>query len=108
MVIRGFADIYIDLDDDLGFTMQVAIVDGLTKELIMEMDTLKKLTAIIKIHEKKILLENKYEFNIQTTTQGLCYGIEQPKPKYLLKADQDYKVSPKAFTIIYTELPREE
>jgi hypothetical protein len=44
--------------------MEVEIADRLTKELIMKIDTLKKLEAIIRISKRKITLGEKYKFEI--------------------------------------------
>ena len=63
MAVRGTTQIEIVLKgDNIRLTLEVAIINGLTKELIMGIDVLNKLSACIDLKRRCITLDWRFTF----------------------------------------------
>jgi hypothetical protein len=82
--------------------MLVAIMDGLTKDLIIRIDIMDKINVVIQVRKKKIIFSNKkLEFDVKIILEELMtfeYFL------YQLAADKNYKFSPKTHEAINTTI----
>jgi hypothetical protein len=81
LTVRGSAIITIDLDEDVNIILPVAIVEGLSKKLIMGIDVMDKINATINVSKKKITFMDKYTFEIATMPLELLH-IEECNSYY--------------------------
>lgn len=64
MKVRGIAKITVDLSDKVPFIMLLAVVNGLSKSLIISVNALNKTDTKIDMQKKTITFANKHIFNI--------------------------------------------
>jgi len=83
MAVRGTAQIQIVLKgENVPLILEVAIINGLTKELIMGIDVLDKLCACIDLKRRYITLDRRFTF-------PLDIGNEFPTLSQALMAQYD-------------------